>query len=79
MPKWLSSTLIACGFFALVGLAFLPREIEVTVTNNVKNTSSTEKTVNYNGDVYERYYHNGAVTDPNPAATSEEVEEEPET
>lgn len=78
MPKWLSSTLIACGFFALVGLAFLPREIEVTVTNNVKNTSTSEKTVNYNGDVYERYYHNGAVTNPAADAPSEEDAQEPE-
>lgn len=31
MPKWLSSLLIVAGFFALVGLAFIPRFIEVNV------------------------------------------------
>ena len=35
MPKWLSSFLIVIGFLALIGLAFLPRTIEVTVTTNV--------------------------------------------
>ena len=75
MPKWLSSTLIAFGFFALVGLAFLPREVEVTVTNNIKSNATSEKTVNYNGDVYERYYHNGEVQ----TLPSEDGGEEPET
>ncbi len=32
MPKWLSSFLIIAGFLALVGLAFLPRNVEVAVT-----------------------------------------------
>ncbi len=31
MPKWLSSLLIAAGFFALVGLAFFPRTVEVNI------------------------------------------------
>ena len=35
MPKWLSSFLIVIGFMALIGLAFLPRTIDVTVTTNV--------------------------------------------
>ena len=74
MPKWLSSTLIAVGFFALILLAIIPRSVEVTVTNNVKNNATSEKTLNYNGDVYERYYHNGAVKTP----PSEEGEDKPE-
>ena len=76
MPKWLSSTLIAVGLLALILLATLPRsvEVEVTVTNNVRNNATSEKTLNYNGDVYERYYHNGAVKTP----PSEEDEDTPE-
>jgi hypothetical protein len=31
MPKWLSALLIVAGFFALVGLAFFPRTIEVNI------------------------------------------------
>lgn len=40
MPKWLSSLLIAAGFFALVGLAFFPRflEVHVTITDNSSKT-----------------------------------------
>ena len=40
MPKWLSSLLIAAGFFALVGLAFFPRflEVHVVITDNSTNT-----------------------------------------
>lgn len=40
MPKWLSAILIVAGFFALFGLAFLPRNLEVNVTitdNSTKN------------------------------------------
>ena len=35
MPKWLSAALIIIGFLALIGLAFLPRTIEVNVTTTV--------------------------------------------
>ena len=35
MPKWLSSMLIIIGFLALVAMALLPRNIEVTVSTNV--------------------------------------------
>jgi hypothetical protein len=40
VPKWLSSLLIAAGFFALVGLAFFPRflEVHVVITDNSTNT-----------------------------------------
>ena len=38
MPKWLSSLLIVVGFLALVGLAFLPRTIEVNVVTNVDDS-----------------------------------------
>jgi hypothetical protein len=31
MPRWLSNLLIVLGFLALVGLAFLPRVVTVTV------------------------------------------------
>jgi hypothetical protein len=45
VPKWLSSILIVIGFIALVVLAFLPRNLEVTVTTNVHD----EMTANDNG------------------------------
>lgn len=48
MPKWLSSLLITIGFIALVILAVLPRNVEVTVTSNVQE-NETEITVNHNG------------------------------
>jgi len=38
--RWLSAMLIIAGFLALVGLAFLPRNLEVNVTitdNSTKN------------------------------------------
>lgn len=40
VPKWLSSLLIAGGFFALVGLAFFPRifELHIVITDNSTNT-----------------------------------------
>jgi len=38
MPKWLSSLMIFIGFIALIVLALLPRNVEVTVTTNVKET-----------------------------------------
>lgn len=31
MPRWLQSTLTVLGFLALVGLAFMPRFVEVNV------------------------------------------------
>lgn len=57
MPKWLSSILILIGFIALVALAILPRNVEVTVTTNIKQDETNEMTVNFNGDG-----HNGAVS-----------------
>ncbi len=42
MPKWLSSLMIFIGFIALIILAILPRNVEVTVTTNVKSTNETE-------------------------------------
>lgn len=47
MPKWLSSTMIFIGFLALVAMAVLPRNIDVTVTTNVKQASS-HSTTHYN-------------------------------
>ncbi len=40
MPKWLSSLLIAAGFFALIGLAFFPRfvEVHIVIMDNSTNT-----------------------------------------
>ena len=49
MPKWLSSLIIFIGFIALVALALLPRNIEVTVTTNVKQASSHSTTHNHHG------------------------------
>ncbi|MDZ7627650.1 MAG: hypothetical protein U5J99_04470 [Parvularculaceae bacterium] len=46
MPKWLSSLVIAAGFFALVGLAFIPRFVEVHITI----TDNSTKTVGAPGD-----------------------------
>jgi hypothetical protein len=40
MPKWLSFLLITAGFFALVGLAFLPRVLEVHVVINDHSTNT---------------------------------------
>jgi hypothetical protein len=40
MPKWLSSLLIVAGIFALVGLAFVPRFIEVNVVIADNSTSN---------------------------------------
>ena len=51
MPKWLSSLLVTIGFLALVALAILPRNVEVTVTTNVQENSTVHKTVNHNGPV----------------------------
>ncbi|MBY0423158.1 MAG: hypothetical protein K2Q06_12705 [Parvularculaceae bacterium] len=34
MPRWVSTTLIVIGFLALVGLAFVPRNVAVNVTIN---------------------------------------------
>ena len=34
MPRWVSTTLIVIGFLAIVGLAFMPRHVEVNVTIN---------------------------------------------
>ncbi len=34
MPKWVSILLIVAGFFALVGLAFLPRVVEINIEIN---------------------------------------------
>jgi hypothetical protein len=31
MPRWLVSTIIVLGFFALIGLAFLPRNVTVNI------------------------------------------------
>lgn len=45
MPKWLSSLLIAIGFIALVILAVLPRDVDITV--NVKEDTAIA-TVNHN-------------------------------
>lgn len=39
MPKWLSALLIVAGFFALVGLAFLPRTINVNIEITDNSTS----------------------------------------
>ncbi len=50
MPKWLSSTLIVIGFLALVVVAILPRNVEVTVTTIVRD-NITHNTVNHNGPV----------------------------
>ena len=47
MPKWLSSILIVVGFLALIALAFLPRNIEITITTNNDNSD----TLILNGDV----------------------------
>lgn len=47
MPKWLSSSMIFIGFLALVVMAVLPRNIDVTVTTNVKQASS-HSTTHYN-------------------------------
>jgi hypothetical protein len=41
MPKWLSSLLIVVGLLALIGLAFMPRNIEVTVITNVNDSDTT--------------------------------------
>ena len=49
MPKWLSSLMIFIGFVALVAIALLPRNIEVTVTTNVKQASSNSTTHNHHG------------------------------
>ncbi len=49
MPKWLSSLMIFIGFMALVAIAMLPRNIEVTVTTNVKQASSHSTTHNHHG------------------------------
>lgn len=38
MPKWLSSLLVAAGFLALVGLAFLPRSLSINI--EINDTSS---------------------------------------
>lgn len=34
MPKWVSVLLVIAGFFALIGLAFLPRVVEVNIEIN---------------------------------------------
>lgn len=34
MPKWVSILLVIAGFFALIGLAFLPRIVEVNIEIN---------------------------------------------
>lgn len=39
MPKWLSALLIVVGFFALVGLAFFPRTINVNIEITDNSTS----------------------------------------
>ncbi len=49
MPKWLSSLMIFIGFIALVAIALLPRNIEVTVTTNVKQASSNTTSHNHHG------------------------------
>ena len=49
MPKWLSSLMIFIGFIALVAIALLPRNIEVTVTTNVKQASSNATTHHHHG------------------------------
>ncbi len=49
MPKWLSSLMIFIGFIALVAIALLPRNIEVTVTTNVKQASSNTTNHNHHG------------------------------
>ena len=57
MPKWLSSMLIIIGFLALVAMALLPRNIEVTVSTNVDdrdvhhNLSATDSLHTPPGDV----------------------------
>lgn len=38
MPKWVSILLIVAGFFALVGLAFLPRVVEINIEINDSST-----------------------------------------
>ena len=73
MPKWLSSTLIAIGFIALVLLAVLPRTVDVDVTvtsNNVVKSETTHMTVNHNGAE-----HNAPVQT---AAPQDGAEQEPE-
>lgn len=50
MPKWLSSTLIVIGFLALIIVAILPRNIEVTVTTIVRD-NVTHNTINHSGPV----------------------------
>lgn len=38
MPKWVSILLVVAGFFALVGLAFLPHVVEVNIEINDSST-----------------------------------------
>jgi hypothetical protein len=40
VPKWLSSLLIVAGFFAIVGLAFMPRILEVHVVIYDQSTNT---------------------------------------
>lgn len=40
MPKWVSTLPVVAGFFALVGLAFLPRNLEVDVILTDNSTST---------------------------------------
>jgi len=42
MPNWLSSLLIVAGFVALVGLAFVPRFIEVNVVISDNSTRNLQ-------------------------------------
>jgi hypothetical protein len=61
MPKWLSSMMIVVGFLALIVLAFLPRNVEVTVTTNIIDAAELEP-----GD------HNGPVGDALPTPVGDD-------
>lgn len=52
MPKWLSSAMIFIGFLALIVLAIVPRNVEVTVISPVRDV------INHNAPG-----HNGPVPD----------------
>jgi hypothetical protein len=38
VPKWVSILLIVAGFFAIVGLAFVPRVLEINIEINDSST-----------------------------------------
>ncbi|MBL4619076.1 MAG: hypothetical protein JKX88_03120 [Marinicaulis sp.] len=61
MPKWLSSMMIVVGFLALIVLAFIPRNVEVTVTTNIIGSAELEP-----GE------HNGPVSDALPTPSEDD-------